>query len=436
MLHLHHSNQLETLAWHFAQLQQTAPLLPFQQEQVVVQNSGMGRWLSLQTAGYNGIVANVRYLFPAEMTWELLRQVLSDVPEKDPCAPATLRWRLLDLFLQTVDEQQAEWQELQPYLATGSVGAWQLAGQLAKIFDQYLFFRPQWIMDWEQANVVQDDWQARLWWRVAGAKQLTHWVRLQDRFNHALSLVEAGQKNPLPPRISFFSVPVLSPSYVKLLEKVAQYTEVHIYFLNPSEEYWGDIESEKRKLKQRKELQDLTTVGNPLLASWGRQGRDFLDQLIEANAELNDLFMPLAPTSLLKRVQADILTLQMPDADSFAATDVAVDQSIAFHVCHSAMREAEVLYDQLLALFTANPDLTPADVVVMTPDIDTYAPYLAAVLGTAAHPLPFSIADSNPRFAQGLLNLCQRLLELPQTRCDSETVLALLEFEEVRQHLG
>ena len=436
MLHLHHSNQLETLAWHFAQLQQTAPLLPFQQEQVVVQNSGMGRWLSLQTAGYNGIVANVRYLFPAEMTWELLRKVLSDVPEKDPCAPATLRWRLLDLFLQTVDEQQAEWQELQPYLATGSVGAWQLAGQLAKIFDQYLFFRPQWIMDWEQANVVQDDWQARLWWRVAGAKQLTHWVRLQDRFNHALSLVEAGQKNPLPPRISFFSVPVLSPSYVKLLEKVAQYTEVHIYFLNPSEEYWGDIESEKRKLKQRKELQDLTTVGNPLLASWGRQGRDFLDQLIEANAELNDLFMPLAPTSLLKRVQADILTLQMPDADSFAATDVAVDQSIAFHVCHSAMREAEVLYDQLLALFTANPDLTPADVVVMTPDIDTYAPYLAAVLGTAAHPLPFSIADSNPRFAQGLLNLCQRLLELPQTRCDSETVLALLEFEEVRQHLG
>jgi exodeoxyribonuclease V gamma subunit len=426
MLYLHQSNQLEQLARHFAALQQIDPLAPLETEQVVVQNSGMGRWLSLEIARFTGIAANIRYLFPAELTWELLRKVLVDVPERDPCAPTTLRWRLLDIFLQEPDA----WPDLAHYLSTGEEGAWQLAGQIAKVFDQYLFFRPDWIRGWEQGKGVGDDWQARLWWRVAGEQKLPHWVRLQERFTHAISVVD---KSLLPKRICLFSVPVLSPGYVQLLGEVAKHVDIHIYLMNPCLEYWGDIESEKRKRKRAANEQDLITVGNPLLASWGRQGRDFMDLLIEANADTDSLVQFVEPdeNTLLRRVQADILLLRMPELLS-----VPPDNSIRFHACHSPMREAEVLYEQLLALFEANPDLTPADVVVMTPDIDTYAPYLDAVFSTAPFPLPFSIADRSPGYAQGVLNLCQQLLELPQSRCDTETVLALLEFEEVRSHLG
>ena len=434
MLYLHQSNQLERLAHHFAALQRVDPLLPLQQEVVVVQNSGMGRWLSLQAARVNGIAANNRYLFPAEMTWELLRAVLQDVPEKDPCAPASLRWRLLAVFLQ---EPEA-WPELSYYLATGAVGAWQLAGKMAKVFDQYLFFRPDWIREWEQGKGQNTDWQARLWWRVAGAQQLPHWVRLQERFSHALvGACDAGESlsppTKLPQRISFFSVPVLSPGYVQLLVQVAQYIDIHVYLMNPSIEYWGDIESEKRRQKQTTDAQVLTTVGNPLLASWGRQGRDFLDQLLEANVETDDaLFVEGEAVTLLQRLQTDILHLQMPEERKEETRDF----SITFHACHSPLREAEVLYQQLVNLLSENESLTPADIVIMAPDIDTYAPYLDAVFATADPPLPYSIADGSPRFTQGMLNLCQQLLSLPQTRCDVESVLALLEFEEVREHLA
>lgn len=431
MLYLHQSNQLEKLAQHFAALQRIDPLLPLQTEQVVVQNSGMGRWLSLQTAGFNGIAANIRYLFPAEMTWELLRMVLDDVPEKDPCAPAVMRWRLLDIFLQ----EPEEWPELARYLDGGATAAWQLAAQIAKVFDQYLFFRPDWIREWEASTSLSQrdgDWQARLWWRVAGEQRLPHWVRLQERFAHALGSVDKAR---LPARICFFSVPVLSPGYVQLLGKVAEYLDIHVYLMNPCEEYWGDIESEKRKHKQQVDVQDYYSVGNPLLASWGRQGRDFLDLLIEANADIDDLSLFVEPdeATLLGRIQADIVHLRMPEA----VADSQVEQpAIFFHACHSPMREAEVLYDQLLALFEANPSLTPADVVVMTPDIDTYAPYLDAVFSSAATPLPFSIADRSPGYTQSITNLCERLLEIPQGRCDVESVLALLEFEEVRTRIG
>ena len=455
MLHLHHSNHLEQLARYFAALQQADPLSPLVQEHVVVQNSGMGRWLSLQTATFNGITANIRYLFPAEMTWELLRGVLTDVPEKDPCAPASLRWRLFDIFLQ----EPQQWPELAHYLNTGEEGAWQLAGQLAKVFDQYLFFRPEWIREWEASRSLSGvegnsiAWQARLWWRVAGEQKLPHWVRLQDRFAHALSVAD---RSKLPKRISFFSVPVLSPGYVQLLAEVAKYIDIHVYLMNPSPEYWGDIESEKRKRKQAADVQENISVGNPLLASWGRQGRDFLDLLIEAEADIDDdaLFVESGEATLLQRIQTDILHLQMPEEKSPLAPlfqrgeqedhhpipsppfEKGGAGGIFFHACHSPMREAEVLYDQLLALFAANPDLTPADVVVMMPDIDAYAPYLDAVFSSAEYPLPFSIADRSPGYTQGVLNLCQHLLELPQGRCDAESVLSLLEFEEVRAHLG
>lgn len=431
MLYLHHANHLERLAQHFALLQRIDPLSPLGEELVVVQNNGMGRWLSLQVAQWVGVSANVRYLFPAEMSWELQRKVLVDVPDYDPCAPATLRWRLLAIFLQ----EPQQWQALGHYLVTGAEGAWQLAGQIAKVFDQYLFFRPEWVRAWERGE--EDHWQARLWRRVVGQEALPHWVRLQERFAHALQTADVDAV--LPKRICFFSVPVLSPGYVQLLAQVAEHSDIHIYLMNPSPAYWGDIESEKRKYKQSAVKQALTTVGNPLLASWGRQGRDFLDQLLDANAHTDDLDLFIEPdeTTLLQHVQADIFHLRMPEQPPAPLTvEEGGFPSISFHACHSPLREAEVLYQQLLVLFAANPGLTPADVVVMSPAIDTYAPYLEAVFATADPPLPYSIADSRPHFAQGVLGLCQQLLALPQSRCEAETVLALLEFTEVRDHLG
>ncbi len=184
-----------------------------------------------------------------------------------------------------------------------------MAGQVAKVFDSYLFFRPEWIREWEAGKGPGNDWQARLWWRVAGEQQLPHWVRLQERF-----AATAIDKSKLPKRISFFSAPVLSPGYVQLLGKVAEYIDIHVYLMNPCEEYWGDIESEKRKHKQKAEEQDYINVGNPLLASWGRQGRDFLDLLIEANAATDEFSLFIEPddSTLLGRIQADILHLRMP----------------------------------------------------------------------------------------------------------------------------
>jgi len=71
------------------------------------------------------------------------------------------------------------------------------------------------------------------------------------------------------------------------------------------------------------------------------------------------------------------------------------DRSVQIHVCHSPMREIEVLHDQLLNLFNQHPTLLPSEVVVLTPDIETYAPTIDAVFAPHAGTptIPYSIAD-------------------------------------------
>src|SRR3546814_19812697 len=60
------------------------------------------------------------------------------------------------------------------------------------------------------------------------------------------------------------------------------------------------------------------------------------------------------------------------------------DPSLQVHACHTRLRELQVLYDQLRALFEDprfDPPLQPREVAVLAPDIDTYLPYMDAVFG-------------------------------------------------------
>jgi exodeoxyribonuclease V gamma subunit len=132
-------------------------------------------------------------------------------------------------------------------------------------------------------------------------------------------------------------------------------------------------------------------------------------------------------------LQADILDLRYEKTPA-----VPDDPSIQMHACHGVLREVEVLHDQLLALFDADPSLGPADVVVMTPDIEAYAPAIDAVFGTvpAARKIPFTVADRNLGAASPLVRAFLDLLELPGSRYEASRLLALLDVAAVRRRFG
>jgi exodeoxyribonuclease V gamma subunit len=176
-------------------------------------------------------------------------------------------------------------------------------------------------------------------------------------------------------------------------------------------------------------------VGNPLLASLGKQGRDFFDSLFSlASGEggqeigLYSEDADLHDSSLLQALQNDILRLRTRQPEERLQLR-ADDRSLEVHCAHSPLREVEILHDQLLARFAANPQLTPDQVVVLTPDIERYAPYIEAVFAPreGVPRIPFSLADRSLRAETPLIEAFLSLLALPDSRFTAEEVLTWLE---------
>ncbi|MGL6071370.1 exodeoxyribonuclease V subunit gamma, partial [Craterilacuibacter sp.] len=181
---------------------------------------------------------------------------------------------------------------------------------------------------------------------------------------------------------------------------------------------------------------------HPLLASLGKQGRDFFD-LIAGDTELDPhpLYSDTPGDSLLCRLQRDMLTLANPTSPDYALQLPADgDVSIELHATHGAMRELEVLKDRLLARFAADSSLTPADIVVLTPDINAYAPFIDSVFGkrsdAGAANIPYTIADRTVQREQSLLASFAALLDLLDSRFAADDVLSLLDCDALLLRFG
>ena len=285
------------------------PLTP---ERIVVPHGTVGRWLSLELARELGISANLKFELPAGFAWSVMRGAIPGLPTEQPFAPAQLRWRVHEVLPRFAEEDR-EGSEVRRYLADGDPRKrFALADRLARTFDRYVVYRPDWIREWSGGDAPH--WQARLWRRVVEAEGSTaHWVGAIDAFRAA---IESGVRpEGWPLRASFFAVPALSPSYLDVLGGIGRGIDLRLFVLNPCREYWGDIYS-RREIGRRAEGADPTerylTEGNELLAAWGRSGRDTFDSLVGvAGGDGEERFADPPGAHRLAAVQRDVLDLRL-----------------------------------------------------------------------------------------------------------------------------
>ncbi|MFQ2154609.1 exodeoxyribonuclease V subunit gamma [Aeromonas sanarellii] len=467
MFTLYHSNQLDLLKELLVSRIRQSPLdHPFDREQILVQSPGMAQWLKLELAKAFGIAANIDFPLPASFIWEMFTRVLADVPRQSPYNKGAMSWQLMTILPALLD--RPAFAPLAAYLggsegeAPEQVRLWQLCQKVADLFDQYLVYRPDWIARWEQgeglglelAGVSGQDWQPELW-RELVARTLAlspsgyHRANLYEEFIHELAR-SAELPGKLPRRVFVFGISALPPRYVEALLALGSRAEVevHLFVTNPCRYYWGDLLDRKtlarleNRLKPGTDLETLQGPANPLLASMGKLGRDYLHQLMELEVPQIDAFVDIDDTSLLRAIQKDVLELAERGAGEFSLdashhkSPVSLDDgSLQIHACHGPMRELEVLHDRLLALFELDPTLTPKDVVVMMPDVNSYGPYIQAVFGKesggARGRIPFAISDRAASQESPLLQSFLALLRLPNARFGAGELLAILEVPAV-----
>jgi len=442
VLRVYQGNRLERLAERLAEVVRDPAGGALESETILVQNQGMGRWLVLRLADELGVCANIRFPFPASFLWELFRRVLPEVPETSAFEVDVLALRVLGRLGSLHDDR--DFRPLHHYLAgADDRERCELAHRIADTFDRYQVYRPDWIEAWERGGGEDAGWQARLWRDLAAEEGAVHRVAVARAFVEALrAAASRGERPDLPERACLFGIPALPPIWMDLFEAIARFVDLHLFVLNPCRQYWGEIVSDRAIARREAdpEEQHLET-GHSLLASLGGMGRDFIDRVIECEPKVEEEhFVEPDPGMLLGAIQADILDLAERGTEGIARSVLGPeDDSVQVHACHGPMREVEVLYDRMLDLFEGHPEITPSDVVVMTPDIETYAPYVEAVFGTvgaAQRRIPYTIADRSPRAQSPLVDVFLALVELPRSRFDANRVLALLESGAVRRRFG
>jgi len=427
------SNRVETLQQNLSIRLASGPLRQvFEPEIIVVPTFAMSRWLNLRIAEQQRIAANILYPLPANWLWDVAARLIDDLPAQDPLAQKAMVWKIFAILSEQLDHKAFE--SVRSYLNDDDHGikCWQLATRLAHIYERYQQYRPELIRDWSTRQ--GSDWQAIIWQHLIAGLNGNHRVEILNQLVARLNRDEPATS--LPERVSLFAISNLPPLTIEVIHALAKHTDITLYQHSPTDQYWADLKSNKQLTRLRlsePEHASYYDSGNELLVSWGRQSQAMQDLLlnygsvVSRDAEFNQ---PPGNSTLLTSIQQSIFDL------SASPKNLKADDSLCIHICHSPLRECQVLHDHLLRLLNDNRDLNYEDILVMVPEISRYAPYIEAVFAhdeKAARPFlawnlsDISIADDHP-----LIQSFQQLLSLPNSRFSFSEVMSLLEVDEIR----
>ncbi len=480
-LRLHRSERADRLVDGLAAVLGVPPSDPFTPEVVAVPARGVERWLTQRLAhrlgesgNQDGVAANIDFRPPARLVRDVVTAARGrsgepgDDPgaENDPWSIGTV-WRLLEVVDASVEEPWCA--PLAQHLSADGARRFATVRRLAGLFGSYGAQRPQLLRDWRAGRdtdgaggTLGEDlhWQAELWRRLRTAiGEPSPAERLDEVCGRVRD--EPGVVD-LPARLSVFGPTRLTSDQVAVLSAVAERRDVHLWLPHPSAALWDRLSGAAPGGRTRRRL-DLRarSAAHPLLSSLGRDSREMQLLLAEAGSVAggrstgtrSDEHHPVdpAPATLLGLVQHGLRSDDPPPGpplggavDARPAYD-PTDRSLQVHACHGRARQVEVLREVLLGLLAADPTLEPRDVLVMCPDIESYAPLISATfgLGDAAdgadpsthpgHRLRVRLADRSLRRTNPLLGTIARLLDLADARVTASQVLDLAAYPPVRR---
>jgi exodeoxyribonuclease V gamma subunit len=480
VLHIHRAERADGLVDALRALLADPLGDPCAPEVVAVPTRGMERWLAQRMSDRlggtdgrgDGVCANVAFPSPRRLVGDAVAIASGIAADADPWLPERAVWPLLDVVDGCLD---APWlASLAAHLGGPADAAdpgrrarrFSTVRHLAELFDRYALHRPQMVRAWAHGHDTDGAgrdlggdgvWQAELW------RRLRERIGVPDPAERVEGACARLREEPglvaLPARVSLFGLTRLPAGHLKVLRALAVGRDVHVFMLHPSPALWDRVAALGPRVVRRREDTTATVPANRLLASWGQDAREM--QLVLAGAEHEDHHHPVEHKggTLLARLQADVRDDRWPPGAPLPGEEDGrprlerADRSVQVHACHGRARQLEVLRDAILHLLEEDPTLEPRDVIVMCPDIETFAPLIQATFGAGevaedddeleAVPadvrppdLRVRLADRSLRQTNPVLGVVARLLDLVDERLTASQVLDLADQEPVRRRFG
>lgn len=456
VFYVHRSNRTERLVDALAEIVAVPQANVLAPEWIVVSSPGMERWLSMQLAARVGVWANPQFPFPRKLIDTVMLATLGQrVEQAGGYDPTCMLFSIAALLRASLDDPR--FVEVKRYLGDDTRPGRRLAlsTRLAELFDQYLTYRPDKVLQWQAG--AEQDFQAPLM-RALIEKHGPHHLAARAAQTCAALRARSEPLPGLPQRIHLFGLSSMPPLYLDLLGALGHCHDLHLFVLSPSQEYFADLAPKPRarghserkgrrkvssaQLQLSFEDETFDRPSHPLLASLGRHAREFqalLEERLQYVEGSADLYQEPGQDCLLHVLQSDLLSLRQRGAEAAPRHVLDPDDdSISLHACHGPMRELEALHDQLCQLISSG-QVEPHEILVMTPNISGYAQVIDAVFSQPAvqrPQIPFRIADRGVAETRPFFLSLWALLDLLQSRFGANQLLDLLGFDLIRDRFG
>jgi exodeoxyribonuclease V gamma subunit len=456
-LHIHRAERTDLLADGLGALLADPLPDPFAEELVIVPAKGVERWLSQRLShllgrgdGADGVCAGIAFRNPRSLIAHLIEPT-TGTDRDDPWSPDAMVWPLMEVIDAACTEDWCK--PLATHLGHFEAGEekelrqgrrYAVARRLAGLFASYARQRPQLLVDWEtrvDGDIAPDlRWQPPLWQALIERMHIdTPHVR------HAKAVVRLRESpSDLPQRLSLFGYTRLPGTEIELLDALATHHDLHLWLPHPSDVLWQELSDEHGQIPRRADKTH-RRVGHPLLATLGRDLRE-LQRGLPVDVKTDEYLGQAAggtdrPDTLLGWLQSDITSNAIRRDGRHHQRS---DRSVQVHCCHGPARQVDVLREVLLGLLADDPTLEPRDILVMCPDIETYAPLIVAGFGLGdmikgvhpAHRLRVKLADRALTQTNPLLGVASQLLTLAGGRATASEVLNLAQAGPVRARFG
>ncbi|AIQ97627.1 exodeoxyribonuclease V subunit gamma [Prochlorococcus sp. MIT 0801] len=447
MLTIYRSNKAEWLAELLGQELRLNPPEITEEVNIIVNTWPSSRWLSERLSIINNINALVKYPFPGTYLKRLVKRIIGiDPNEKDPWEKNNLVWNILELLPELMKEEEAE--IIQSWLEKSdkendniNLNSWDLANNIAEIFDDYILYRPEIIKQWLSKKAKKD-------FREFSVDKNIHWQEIlfnllykkikKDPFciqvEKAIKRLKKDDISKLdyPKNLYIYGISSLAPLQIDLIQAFSKVINIKIYLISPCNDLWQRCEARR--------LQFRNTWNTPPDKQWllesprleaflGRMGAEF-QQLLEGSGEYQlgnrneeDIFSLTADIAtnkgnkpnLLEQLQQELLSTK---SESILTKEKS-DKSLLFLKSPGKYRQVELIRDHILQLIANNKELQPRDILIMTPQVDSYAPIIASVFNNIDHnttQLPWVITDRSQEDKVGLIHFVLDLLEISASR--------------------
>lgn len=457
MLTVYRSNRAEWLAKVLAEQLRLRPPGVCETIQIMVNTWPTSRWLGEEIALVNNINSLITFPFPGTHLRKIVHKILKIKGKREyEWNKDALVWAILEVLPELLLKQEAislrNWLDNQ-LLTNGEVtrAEWQLAKNIANTFDDYFLYRPELTCQWweftENPEDSLKDLPSQLHWQPILMKLLKERIPsapLAIQVKKAIQKIRSGKitKGVLPNELHVFGITSLAPIQMDLIQALSDSIDINFFLLTPCRDLWQRCQTRRKNvLTAWDTLQNkLWLLESPRLESnLGKMGAEF-QQLLEGSGEYQlgewkeeDLFaMPSKiainigkEATLLEQLQEKLITKD----SKVILQRKERDDSIVFLESAGQRRQVQLVRDQILQWLEKDSSLQPRDILIMTPQIEKFAPLVASSFNDTSSTnveLPWIITDKSQEDSPGIIKYVLEMLDIAGTRLTASRLDSLL----------